>query len=114
MENARHCLVAVVARGTKSWPETEERKARRPDTELESSQVCRGATNGAPPDQNSYPVGDTLCNWKPVQRIMDVCCNRSYIGVHPITRHNEGWTIRARGRPTKKELQWSNLLVTKA
>src|SRR6218665_1889155 len=29
MENARRYLVAVVVRGTKSWPETEE---RRPDT----------------------------------------------------------------------------------
>ena len=32
MENARRCMVAVEARGTKSRPKTEERKARRPDT----------------------------------------------------------------------------------
>src|SRR6218665_1087508 len=41
MENARRCLVAVLARGTNSWPVTEERRARRPgrpDTGLQSSQ----------------------------------------------------------------------------
>jgi len=32
MENARHCLIAVAAQGTKSGPETEERRARQPDT----------------------------------------------------------------------------------
>jgi len=35
------CLVAVLARGTNSWPVTEERRARRPgrpDTGLQSSQ----------------------------------------------------------------------------
>ena len=30
MENARRCLVAVLARGTNSWPVAEERRARRP------------------------------------------------------------------------------------
>src|SRR6218665_1142803 len=30
MENARRCLVAALARGTNSWPVTEERRARRP------------------------------------------------------------------------------------
>jgi len=29
MENVRRCLVAVLARGTNSWPVTEERRARR-------------------------------------------------------------------------------------
>src|SRR6218665_2058928 len=41
MENARRCLVAVLARGTNSWPVAEERRARRPgrpDTGLQSSQ----------------------------------------------------------------------------
>ena len=41
MENARHCLVAVLAQGTTSWPVTEERRARRPgrpDTGLQSLQ----------------------------------------------------------------------------
>src|SRR6218665_2659534 len=41
MENARRCLVAVLARGTKSWPVAEERRARRPgrpDTGLQSLQ----------------------------------------------------------------------------
>jgi len=41
MENVRRCLIAIVALGTKSWPETEERMTRRPDTldiELQSSQ----------------------------------------------------------------------------
>jgi len=32
MEYARRCLVTAVARGTKSWPETMEQSARRPDT----------------------------------------------------------------------------------
>src|SRR6218665_235554 len=30
MENARGCLVGVLARCTNSWPVTEERRARRP------------------------------------------------------------------------------------
>src|SRR6218665_1534888 len=30
VENARRCLVAAVARGTNSWPVTEERRACRP------------------------------------------------------------------------------------
>src|SRR6218665_3769560 len=41
MENARRCLVEVLARGTNSWPVAEERRARRPgrpDTGLQSSQ----------------------------------------------------------------------------
>src|SRR6218665_117005 len=41
MENARRCLVAVLARGTNSWPVAEERRARRPgrpDTGRQSSQ----------------------------------------------------------------------------
>src|SRR6218665_2044577 len=41
MDNAKRCLVAVVARGTNSWPVTEEQRARRPgrpDTGLPSSQ----------------------------------------------------------------------------
>ena len=41
MENVRRCLVAVLARGTNSWPVAEERRARRPgrpDTGLQSSQ----------------------------------------------------------------------------
>src|SRR6218665_1586999 len=41
MENGRCCLVAVLARGTNSWPVAEERRARRPgrpDTGLQSSQ----------------------------------------------------------------------------
>ena len=40
MENARRCLFVVVARGTNSWPVTEERRVRRPggpDTGLQSS-----------------------------------------------------------------------------
>src|SRR6218665_3741953 len=48
MENARRCLVAVLARGTNSWPVAEERRARRPgtcrpDTGLQSSQWDLGA-----------------------------------------------------------------------
>jgi len=46
MENARRCLITGAARGTKSWPETEEWRARRPDTldtELQSSQRYAGA-----------------------------------------------------------------------
>src|SRR6218665_273323 len=42
MENARRCLVAVLARGTNSWPVAEQRRARRsgrPDTGLQSSQI---------------------------------------------------------------------------
>jgi len=41
MGNARRCLVAVVARGTKIWRGTEERRSRRldaPDTGLQCSQ----------------------------------------------------------------------------
>src|SRR6218665_474370 len=41
MENTRRWLVAVLARGTNSWPVTEERRARgpgRPDTGIHSSQ----------------------------------------------------------------------------
>src|SRR6218665_892470 len=41
MENARRCLVAVLARGTNSWPVAEERRARRPgrpDTGIQNSQ----------------------------------------------------------------------------
>jgi len=41
LENTRRCLVASVARGTNSWPVTEERRAHRPgrpDTSLQSSQ----------------------------------------------------------------------------
>src|SRR6218665_2414347 len=41
IENARRCLVAFLARGTNSWPVTEERRARppgRPDTGLQNSQ----------------------------------------------------------------------------
>src|SRR6218665_1979565 len=30
MENARRCLVAVLARGTNSWPVAEEQRARHP------------------------------------------------------------------------------------
>ena len=29
MENARRCVVAVLARGTNSWPAAKERRARR-------------------------------------------------------------------------------------
>src|SRR6218665_291067 len=44
------------------------------DAELQSSQrynvhVCVDATKETPPDQTSYPVGDTLRNWKPLQII---------------------------------------------
>ena len=41
MENARRCLLAVLARGTNSWPVTEARMARRPgrpETGLQISQ----------------------------------------------------------------------------
>src|SRR6218665_3645555 len=44
MENARRCLVAVLARGTNSWPVADERRAPRrgrPDTGLQSSQICQ-------------------------------------------------------------------------
>jgi len=71
MENAWHCLVAVVAQGTKSWLETEERRARRPDTlsipNHRASRGMRGTTKETPQDQNSYPVEDMLHNWKPMQ-----------------------------------------------
>ena len=60
MKNSRRCLVAIEARGTKSWPVTEERRDRRPDTidrpnrTAELAKICRGATKKAPSDQKEH------------------------------------------------------------
>src|SRR6218665_1632415 len=60
MENARRCLVAVLARVTNSRPVVEERRAR--STEL--TKVTGGTTKKAPSYQNSYPIRDALSNWE--------------------------------------------------
>jgi len=47
-KNVRHCLVGLIARGTKSWPETEEQRNNpvsgifEPDARLQSWQRCAG------------------------------------------------------------------------
>ncbi len=71
MENARRCLVAVVAQGTNSWPVTEERGFRRP-CRPELAEVSRGTTKKAPPDQISYSIRHALSNWEPMQRVTHI------------------------------------------
>ena len=64
MENARRCVVAVLARGTNSWPVAEERRARRPgrpDTSLQSSQRCvYGCILLWPNTRNAYVITNQL------------------------------------------------------
>jgi len=57
MENVQRCLVAIVARGTNSWPVTEEQRARhpgRPDTGPQRS------SSGEKPIYNANSKHDSM------------------------------------------------------
>src|SRR6218665_2605265 len=55
----------------------------------ELATICRGATKKVPPDQNSYPVRETLRDWKPMQRVEHISSNRSIFWYQGYSR---AWT----------------------
>ena len=121
MVNARRCLVAVLARGTNSWPVAEEQRARhpgRPNTyRAHKGNLGHYQESTAIPKQLSYKKcaeqlgANAACrSYKLKQKYISVCVQKTVGTAKTQSRR----AIRTGGKLTRIEQQWSSLLVTQA
>src|SRR6218665_539925 len=118
MESARRCLVAVLARGTNSWQRNEGLAVlvdQIPVYRARRGNQGHYQEGTARPKQLYYKRcaeqlgANAACHaymYKQKQKHISVCTLQR--------RTRSRRAVRAKGKPTRIELQWSSLFVTKA